>query len=173
MSAVTVRIRREEPRDQAAVAQVNVLAFGGDVEATLVDRRRANPGFEKALSFVAEEHERVIGHILFFPVAIRSENVECEALSLAPVLPEHQNQGVGARMIREGLDRAREAGWKAVLVLGHRDYYPKFGFERASLYGIRFPFDAPDEFCFAMELAPRALASCAGVVQYPAEFEDV
>jgi len=97
---------------------------------------------------------------------------EYEALVLAPmaVLPEFQRQGIGGKLIREGLNKAKELGFDSVTVLGHKDYYPRFGFERASKWNIKSPFEVPDEAFMAIELKPGALAEKTGTLEYPEEF---
>ncbi len=162
-----IAIRREQPGDEAAVHRVNALAFAGFDEATMVDALRANSGV--TLSLVAELDGSVVGHILFSPVSIDPEGT---AIGLAPmaVLPGHQRRGIGGRLVREGLELLRAAGHGAVVVLGHPEYYPRFGFGRASGFGLRCEFECPDEAFMAIELSPGALANRAGLVRYRPEF---
>ena len=166
----TIAIRREKPGDEAAVHRVNAIAFGGPDEATLVDALRANGGV--TLSLVAEAEGSVVGHVLFSPVRIDPKG---SAIGLGPmaVLPVHQRHGIGGRLVREGLELLRLAGHGAVVVLGHPEYYPRFGFSRASGFGLWCEFDCPDEAFMAIELIPEALANRAGVVRYRPEFHQV
>src|SRR5262245_35475363 len=133
-----IAIRRERPADEEAVHRVNESAFGGPDEAAIVEALRANGG--ATLSLVAELDGTVVGHILFSPVSIDPAGT---ALGLAPmaVMPVHQRRGVGGRLVREGLELLREAGHGAVVVLGHAEYYPRFGFVRASRFGLRCEFE--------------------------------
>jgi len=123
------------------------------------------------LSLVAEVDGAVVGHILFSPVTIETEASTKSAVGLAPmaVLPGHQRQGIGARLIERGLQELRRQGHTAVVVLGHPGYYPRFGFERASRFGLRCQFDCPDEAFMALELQPGALAEVRGLVRYRPE----
>jgi predicted N-acetyltransferase YhbS len=97
---------------------------------------------------------------------------EYESLALAPmaVLPKYQKQGIGAKLIKEGLKKAKKIGFDSVFVLGHKDYYPRFGFEKASRWNIKCPFKVPDEAFMAIELSVGALKERSGIVEYPKEF---
>lgn len=163
----------EQPADLAAihnvVAQAFQQAFGSTAEATLVDQLRANG--KAIVSLVAVEDDQIVGHILFSEVALGDATI----IGLAPVavLPSHQKQGIGALLINEGLHACRNAGYTAIVVLGHPEYYPRFGFVPASRFGIKSEYDVSDEAFMAMELQPGALANCAGVAKYQAEFNEV
>src|SRR5437868_14440298 len=136
-----IHIRPEQPDDLAAIRQVNERAFDGPTEADLVDllRRRG----KVTLSLVADHQGQVVGHILFSPVVIEATGQSVAAVGLAPmaVLPEWQNQGVGSLLVKAGLDECRRLGHQAVVVLGHADYYPRFGFVPASRFHIRSEYD--------------------------------
>jgi putative acetyltransferase len=171
-----VHIRPELPADVPAVARVNTRAFGQDNEARLVDTIRRGPHFIPELSLVAESDGVVTGYILFSSIHIRGDDgVLRPALALAPmaVAPEYQRCGIGSLLVAEGLKCARELGYGAVIVLGHPEYYPKFGFRPASQWNIRSPYDVPDEVFMAIELREHALSGQAGMVVYPEEFMDV
>jgi putative acetyltransferase len=165
-----VTIRREARRDVDAITRVNAIAFGGSEEADIV--RRLRDANAVILSLVAEVGGAVVGHILFSPVAIDTPNGEVTAVGLAPmaVLPEHQRKRIGSRLVEEGLRELRLRGYEAVVVLGHPDYYPRFGFARASQFGLRSAIDCADEAFMAIELRPGALAGRTGVVRYRPEF---
>lgn len=168
-------IRVEHVDDHAGVDEVNRLAFGQDNEARLVATLRQADGFDPGLSLVAVCDGAVVGHILFSPIRIETDSSDVPALALAPmaVLPELQRRGIGSDLVREGLEACRRAGHAIVVVLGHAEYYPRFGFTPASGFGIRPPFPAPDEAFLALALAPSGLDGISGVVRYPAPFEDV
>jgi len=170
-----VQLRRERPDDFQQVARVIEMAFGQKNEAVLVEKLRRNKKYVSKLSIVAEYHGRVVGHILFFPIVIRRGDEEKEALSLAPlsVSPEFQNMGVGGRLVEEGLRTARESGYRSVIVLGHPEYYLRFGFVPARKWGITAPFHVPDDAFMARELQAGALIDAAGVVEYPEEFSQL
>ncbi len=162
-----VSIRAETPADRAAVAEVNRLAFSGEDEVGIVNRLRAD---ELVIaSLVAEEAGRIVGHILFSELPIETETESVRAAALAPmaVVPERQKQGIGAALVAAGLTACRAAGVEAVIVLGHPEYYPRFGFSAELARTLRAPFSGPA--FMAMELTPGTLAA-GGTVCYPAAF---
>ncbi|WP_428265093.1 GNAT family N-acetyltransferase [Haliangium sp.] len=170
-SAVTTRTER--PEDHDAIWHVNQLAFGQPNEADLVDALRAAGAL--TLSLVAERDHEVVGHIAFSPVTVASPAGDFEAIGLAPlaVVPEQQRRGVGTQLVRAGLDLLGRAGHQVVIVLGHPDYYPRFGFVRASSRGIRWEHEADDDAFMALELEPGALAGRVGVVRFHPAFTGV
>src|SRR5512143_264498 len=136
-------IRREEPQDIAAIRFVNEQAFGGSAEANAVDALRDRGA--ATLSLVAVSGDRVVGHLFFSPVTIESPDRSWPGLGLAPlaVLPDSQRHGIGTALMNTGLEECRQLGHERVIVLGHPDYYPRFGFERASRHEVRFEIEAP------------------------------
>jgi putative acetyltransferase len=164
-----VTIRAEVPEDRAAVWRVNKLAFGQAGEADLVDALRDVGA--AAVSLVAVEGNQVIGHILFSPVAVEGGDGPA-ALGLAPmaVLPERQRRGVGSLLVRQGLEACRRLGAGLVVVVGHPEYYPRFGFVPAKAHGLRCEYPVPDEVFMVRELRPGALDGLAGLVKYRPEF---
>jgi len=166
-------VRTETIEDHESVRRVNELAFARCNEAALVDALRANA--RPYVSLVAVVHEEVVGHIFFSPVSVESEAGGFTAMGLAPmaVLPEHQNQGIGSQLVREGLKECRRIGQNIVVVLGHPNYYPRFGFAPASLKGLRSEYDVPDEVFMVMELTEGALNGRRGLVKHHPEFSKV
>ena len=166
-------IRPEKPEDIPAIRIVNERAFGGATEADLVDALRRNG--KATISLVAEDDGRVVGHILFSPVTIETSDRELVGVGLAPmsVIPERQNQRIGSLLVEEGLRRCREEGHPFVVVLGHPNYYPRFGFVPAGRFGIKSEYDVADEVFMVMELREGALRGCAGMVKYQPEFNEV
>lgn len=168
-----ISIRPETTEDHAAVYRVNQLAFAQPNEADLVDalREKARP----YISLVATLDDQVVGHIFFSPVSVESEEHAFAAMGLAPmsVLPEYQNQGIGTQLVREGLKECSGLGHDIVVVLGHPEYYPRFGFVRASLKGLRSEYDVRDEVFMVAELKPDALGGRHGLVKYHPEFGKV
>ena len=165
-----VTVRPERPEDIPRIRLVNERAFGQPDEAALVDDVRARGG--RMISLVAVDGGRLVGHILFTPVTISAPDRVHEAVGLAPMAvdPDCQRRGIGSRLVAQGLDRCREAGYRIAVVLGHPTYYPRFGFVPAGLHGIRFELDVPDEAFMVIELQPGALQGCSGVARYLPEF---
>jgi len=165
-------IRSETPEDSAAIRSVNEEAFGGSTEADLVEKLRSRQAY--TLSLVATDGDKIIGHILFSPVTIESRDTSFGALGLGPmaVLPPHQRKGVGSQLIYAGLQECKRLGHEIVVVLGHPDYYPHFGFVPASRYSIKCEYDIPDETFMVLELHPGALSRRSGVVKYQPEFNE-
>jgi putative acetyltransferase len=146
-------VRAETPEDREAVREVNRRAFGRDDEARLVDALR--DGGYACLSLVAEEAGRVVGHVLFsdLPVVTQAGTLHALALSPLAVLPDRQRQGVGSCLVREGLRACAGAGHRVVVVLGHPDYYPRFGFSTQLARRLEAPFSGRPSF-MALELVP-------------------
>jgi len=172
-----LKIRPERPEDRAVIWEINRLAFGGEAEPNLVDKMRESAGFIPQLSLVAVLKGRVVGHILFSRIEIRIQDRPARsmpALALAPmaVHTDFQNQGIGSALVRRGLERCRDLGHAAIVVVGHPDYYPRFGFTSARAKGLDAPFPVPDEAFLAVELVPGSLNGVRGSVVYPAAFEE-
>jgi putative acetyltransferase len=108
-------------------------------------------------------------------VTIEGAKPAPDAIGLAPlsVLPSHQRRGIGASLIRLGLEACRNAGHEIAVVLGHPGYYPCFGFQPAHLFGIRCEFEVPEETFMVMPLCEEARRGFGGVVRYLPEFRDV
>ncbi len=175
MTKQTITIRPESQSDYAAITEVNDRAFGQPDEGRLVEQFRATERFIPGLSLVAERDGHIVGHILFYPIFIQTDTTRFESLALAPmsVLPEYQRQSIGTQLVWDGLKRAESLGFKSVLVVGHAEYYPRFGFKPASQWNIEAPFEVPDNCFLALELVPNALQNVHGVVEYPKEFDEV
>ena len=166
-------IRPEKPEDIPAIRIVIEKAFGRPAEAELVDALRQNG--KAAISLVAEDDGSIVGHVLFSPVAIQSKGAGLTGIGLAPlaVIPERQKQRIGSTLMGHGLRRCREEDHPFVVVLGHPNYYPRFGFVPASNFGIKSEYDVADEVFMVMELREGALTGCAGVAKYQPEFNEV
>lgn len=165
-------VRDERPQDRAAVRAVNASAFETSAEADLVDALRAQ--VQPIVSLVAEVDGEIVGHILFSPVTLDG-HPELELMGLAPmaVAPAHHRQGIGSALVRAGLERCRQLGIGAVVVLGHPSYYPRFGFAPSARFGIRSEFEAPDEAFMLIEQQPGCLRDGRGIVRYHAAFKEV
>lgn len=161
-------IRERTPTDDEAIRHLNDGAFGGSYESQLVEDLRAT---ELAMiELVAVEQNVIVGHILFSQLAVTLGGVQVRALSLAPmsVWPDQQRRGVGSSLVRGGLELARDRGWQAVIVLGHPDYYPRFGFSAELARPLASPFSG--NAFMALELVPDALKGGAGTATYPPAF---
>ena len=192
-----IHIRTEHPADAAAVDDILVQAFGRTYEADLVIRLRE--AGRAVIALVAERENKLLGHILFSPLALEGyapphapEDIPplplvrapapwpgCAPgslclLALAPVavLPEFQHQGIGSALVRQGILAAGPLIWAAgIVVVGHADYYPRFGFAPAARFGLTCPFPVPEASFLALELEPGALADKHGQVAYAPEFK--
>ena len=161
--------RPETTADAAAIRRVHAAAFPTPTEAELVDRLRAHG--KATVSLVAEQAREIVGHILFSPVAVDGVRLVGLALGLAPVavLPACQRQGVGSRLVRDGLEACRGLGCGLVVVLGEPGYYGRFGFGRASRWGLRNEYGVDDAFQ-AIELSAGSIPPAGGLVRYAPEF---
>jgi len=168
-------LRGERPADFDAINEINIRAFGTDAEAKLIAELRKCKNYVKGLSIVAVEEDKILGHAMFTRAFIvnRGRRFNCLALGPMAVHPEHQRKGIGKKLMEEGLERARENGYKAVFVIGHAEYYPKFGFIPASTKKIRTRFTAPDENFMILELVPNALKGIVGLAEYAREFNSL
>jgi len=165
-----VQIRPEAPGDHQAIRDVLDAAFPGEDVTLLVDLIRAADGFDPSLSLVADLDSRVIGHVLFSPMTLGGHTV----LSLAPlgVHPDHHGKGVGTALTETGLAILADRDEPLVIVEGIPAYYPRFGFELASRYGIDKPSDhVPDEAFMVKWLGPVD-DRYRGAVVYPQPFHD-
>ena len=170
---MSIQIREERDEDFPAVARVLELAFGGRVEAMLVEVLRAERAI--VLALLAELEGDVVGHIVFSPVAILDPRFRGSAVGLAPlaVTPARQRSGIGSMLVREGLRRCGIAGHRAAVVFGHPEYYPRFGFLSAERFGLTCEFPAPPGVFQVLELEPGALDGVQGHVTYQPAFRRV
>jgi len=164
-------IRSEVPADIPTVFQINAAAFDSEAEAWLVDALRASGAL--LLSLVAEAGGELVGHIAFSPVVIDSAASSLAGVGLAPmaVAPRYQRQGIGTLLVEEGLRRLRTAGHRWCVVLGHANYYPRYGFVLAKTHGIRWEKPVPDNIFFVQALTPGGLDGVSGTARYRPEFD--
>lgn len=165
-------IRPETYADYGAIHHVNEQAFGQRAEAELIDNLRKKKAI--TLSLVAETEQQIVGHILFSPVIVESEESSFKAVSLAPiaVLPAYQRKGIGSQLVWAGLEECRLLGHDLVFVVGYPEYYPRFGFVQARPKGFNCEFEVPDEAWMVLELKDKAPPRTGGTVYFQPEFQD-
>lgn len=185
MTKSGLELRPARAEDCEAIHNVHEAAFGRVDEAKLVDRLLSEGADIKELSLVAVEGGDVVGHILYTEVQIlddknknlssmvRAKGGIAYAIALAPlaVLPAKQKSGVGKVLANESMKLADERGHGIIIVLGHPEYYPKFGFEPASKFGMSSPFDVPDNVFMAKPLAAYNEKICGNVIYHEAFIE--
>lgn len=161
-----IEIRSEEPGQVDQVRRVVQSAFPTDAESRLVDALRANG--KAIISLVAAEGDEVVGHVLFSPVSTAPLSA-AKGIGLAPVAvdPNHQRQGIGSQLIRHGLQAAKELGYEYCVVLGNPRYYQRFGFKKASSFGLQNEYGVDDEF---MVINLSGCEGPRGLVRYTSEF---
>ncbi|WP_433607124.1 GNAT family N-acetyltransferase [Prescottella agglutinans] len=166
-AAPEYHLRPESPDDADAVRAVVRAAFPGPDEADLVDSLRADPAWIDGLSWVAVLSD---GSVVAHALCTRCHVDGAASLALAPVsvLPAYQNRGLGAAVTRAVLEAARAQGESSVIVLGHPEYYPRFGFTRASTHGVRVSFEVPDESLMVTALGDADIPT--GTVRYAEPF---
>jgi len=168
-------IRTEEIKDYQEVYNLNFEAFDGrDDEAVLIEKVRTSDYFVPELSLVAEIEGKIAGHLLLSKAnVIEGENNHHEVIVLAPIAvkPEFQKSGIGGKLILEGLKRCRDLGYSLVFLIGHPDYYPKFGFKPARQFRIELKqFHVPDHVFMVCELVEGKLNVTKGELKYPETF---
>lgn len=174
---MNIQIRQEEPADYPAVFEIIEEAFrkleiSNHQEQFFVERLRKSDAFIPELSLVALIENKIVGHIVLSKINIRNNEKEFQTLILAPVsvLPDYQNQGIGSQLIVEAHKKATELGFKSVILVGHEEYYPRFGYKKATGFGIKQPFDVPEENNLVVELVENGLNNVSGIVEYPKYF---
>jgi len=161
-----IEIRDEQPGDVAAIREVNRLAFSQDEEGRIVDALRANGG--TTLSLVAIDDDLVVGHILFSPLFVGA--VQGAGLGPMAVVPSHQRQRIGSRLVEAGIERLRSTNCPFIVVIGHPEFYPRFGFRPSGTYRLTCEWDVPAEAFMVKVLNPEAGDRLQGMAQYRAEF---
>lgn len=167
-----IEIRPECERDVGAVRALHEKAFETPAEARLVDSLRVRA--DSLISLVAAEQGEVVGHILFSPVTLEG-HPSLNLMGLAPmaVHPDRQRQGIGSALVTAGLERCRELNVAAVVVLGHPEFYSRFGFVPAGQFGIQCEYEVPADAFMAVELQPDALSCCGGLLKYHRAFNEL
>ena len=165
-----IEVRDERPEDIPAIHALNKQAFDQEQEANIVDALRKN-GAAK-LSLVATLHGQVVGHVMYSPITIAGKH-EGAALGPMSVLPQYQSKGIGSRLVREGNERLKQAGCLYIIVLGHAEYYPRFGFKPASQFGVTCEWGVPDNVFMLLVLDEARMRGVSGKSRYRSEFSSV
>ncbi|MBR9678943.1 MAG: N-acetyltransferase [Nanoarchaeota archaeon] len=174
-----MKTRTEKKEDYETITQVNNKAFERKEEGILINELRKRREYKSELSLVAIKKNKIVGHLLLFPIFIETNSSRIKTLSLGPiaVLPEYQKQGVGKSLVKEGIEKAIKHGFKSIVVIGHPKYYPKFGFKRATNYKVKMPkkyenkIDNPNAFMI-LKLEKNSLKNIEGTLVFPEEFDD-
>ncbi|MBN1255983.1 MAG: N-acetyltransferase [Deltaproteobacteria bacterium] len=168
-----ITIREEQPGDVQGVREVYIHAFDQPLEADLVDQLRQRS--DDLLALVAEMEDRIVGHILFSPAVIERRKQTVQGMVLAPmaVLPEYQRQGIGSQLVQAGIEALKQVECPFIILVGHPGYYPRFGFEPASHYGIRSEWAVPDDSFMVLVLDEQKRNALSGVAKYRPEFTEV
>lgn len=172
-----LKFSTEKQEDYKQVFRLNQMAFEQDAEAKLVNALRLNTkAFIPELSILAKINGKLVGYILFTNnFIINAKGQANKSLTLAPLAihPKYQKKGIGKELIQRGLAKAKMLGFNSVIVLGHSEYYSKFGFTGCFNWGIRAPFEVPDEALMALELNKNGLLGIQGTIHYPKEFDTI
>jgi len=166
---MSIEIRQERPDDVAAIREINRLAFGQDQEANIVEALRSNDAL--LLSLVAALDRRIVGHIAYSPVV--ADGLAGAGLGPMAVLPECQRQGIGCALVDTGNARLRGAGCPFIVVVGHPDFYPRFGFRTGSSCGLTCEWDLPDGVFMALVLDQSKMRGVSALAKYRQEFSTV
>jgi putative acetyltransferase len=167
---MNIEIRDERPGDIAEIHALNNLAFQQEQEANIVDALRQNRAAR--LSLVAVADGQIVGHIMYSPITIAGK-YEGAALGPMAVLPEYQRKGVGSKLVAAGNERLLKEGCAYIIVLGHAEYYPRFGFKPASMFGVTCEWEVPDNVFMLLVLDHAKMHGVSGKAQYRSEFSSV
>jgi putative acetyltransferase len=165
-----IEIREERPGDVGPIRDLNQRAFGQSQEGNIVDTLRSNGA--ALLSLVATLNGRVVGHILYSPASVGGE-IMGAALGPMAVLPEQQRRGIGGKLVEAGNRKLQETGCPFIIVVGHPDYYPRFGFTPASAYGIKCEWEVPDDVFMLLVLDQAKMQGVSGLAKYRHEFSTI
>jgi len=170
-SMESITVRPETPEDVRAIDVVHISAFGGEAEAQLVSTLRESAAYNRELSLVAELGGRIVGHVLLSRVPLRRDGDEKNVLALGPmsVVPSQSHRGIGSELIQASIRLARDKGYGAIVVLGHPEYYKRFGFVPARQKQVSCNLPAPEDALTVMEVVDGNLEG-GGHVEYPEPF---
>jgi putative acetyltransferase len=166
---VAIEIREERGEDIAAIRDVNRRAFEQDHEGKIVDALRSNGA--ALLSLVATVDDQVVGHIMYSPITVGE--VTGAALGPMAVVPEHQGQGIGSKLVQAGNQKLKDADWPFIIVIGHANFYPRFGFKPAGPLGITCEWEVPEDVFMLLVLDQEKIQGVSGLAKYRHEFSTV
>jgi len=164
-------IRTEKKTNIEKIWQINVKAFETELEANLVNTIRSS-GISN-ISLVYEENNELVGHIFLTPVKLIGDTSGLRLMGLGPIAvkPKDQNKGIGSSLVKAGIQQCLNKGYDAIVVLGHPNYYPKFGFVPSVRYGIKSEYEVPEEVFMVLGLKENALKGKKGIVKYHKAFD--
>jgi putative acetyltransferase len=165
-----IEVRLEHPGDIATIRDLNKRVFGQDQEGNVVDALRSNGA--AFLSLVATLNGEVVGHIMYSPVSVGGEVTGAELGPMA-VLPEQQRRGIGSELVKAGNRKLKDSGCPFIVVVGHPQFYPRFGFRPASTQGIRCEWEMPDHVFMLLVLDQAKMQGVSGLARYRHEFSSV
>ena len=165
-----IEVREERRTDLEAIREVNRRAFGQDQEADLIDALRSSGA--ASLSLVATVDEHIVGHIMYSPISV-GDGFTGAALGPMAVLPEHQRRGIGSKLVDAGNRKIKDEGWPFILVRGHSNYYPRFGFAPACNHGIRCEWEVPQDVFMLLVLDRDRTQDVSGLAKYRDEFSSI
>ena len=168
-----MKIKNTVATDLHTILYVENKAFGniqGPEIVKLVKVLLNDPSAMPLLSLLAMDENQAVGHILFTQAQIINANNPISTVILAPlaVIPTAQSQGIGGKLIKEGLKRLSKLGVELVFVLGHPEYYPRYGFKPAGMLGFEAPYPIPEQHANAwmvQELRPNIIGNASGKVK--------
>lgn len=166
---MSIEIREERGEDVEAIRDVNNRAFDQVHEGKIVDALRSNGA--GLLSLVAIVDGKMVGHIMYSP--IRVGKLIGAALGPMAVVPERQRQGIGSKLVEAGNLRLKDEGWPFIIVLGHPNFYPRFGFRPAGALGITCEWEVPEDVFMVLVLDQDKMQGVSGLVRYRHEFSSV
>lgn len=169
-----IQVRQENPEDIRAIDVVHLSAFEGDDEVGLIGALRSSSGYVSELSLVAEFNGRIVGHVMLTKVRLLQGSKNVDILALAPmaVVPSQSHRGIGSELVQAGIEQARQAGYKAIAVVGHPEFYQRFGFEKSSKWGLETNLSVSNDLLTACELKSGTLKDGGNVI-YPSLFDCV
>jgi len=170
-----ITIRREEESDKQRILEITRLAFESDGEPKLLERIWKSEDYIPELSLVAVDDGQVVGHIIFTVMKIVTDDEDIPALCLGPIsiVPERQRQGIGGDLMRHGMAECQRLGHHIIVLVGHPDYYPRFGFKSAGERGLSLKIEAPPEAFMVYEGISGALDGVTGTVVFSSTFDEM